>query len=660
MNGSLLHFDGQILHATSLGLARRWRLVDGVLQALSLTDVGSGREWITPLSEPSLVPPGGAPQAPCTVSWAVTSAPALPVEAPSQRATLTVRGADGRGYHLHLQVFTAGLGITCRLESFGNVAERVVAATVSTATGVELADAQQHRDSTVDLCERLHLVSAHLDLVEVTLQDQTDGHDNLAHERRWCLTPASRPQLRTCLIALEDPLTRSGLLIVRHAPLPHVRPVMMVPDVQAVDRDVRLVGHGCGDTGQGYAWTVLPFRDGAWGRATALHGWQRCLRAYVPGRDGRLLTNTWGDRNRDGRITAEFIAQEITAGAALGADICQIDDGWQRGISANSVDSAKGGVWIGFWAADPQFWDANAKRFPQGLAPIAAAATAAGINLGLWFAPDSADDFANWRRDADAVLHLHRTYRVGHVKIDGVKAHTKLSEDNLRRFLHAVLHESAGRVSFDLDITAEVRPGYFGAVEVGPLFVENRYTDWRRYWPHHTLRSLWQLAWHIPPQRLRMEFLNPSRHADKYAGDPLAPAAYPLDYALASVLVAEPLGWFEVSSLPPAMATACAALLTVWKQHRAALHGGTILPIGMCPDGTSWTGFCSVGSGVAHVLVFREQHTEAAMSLALPPGVVSCSPLTTLAGRGAARWDGDRLRVAIPTTLDWVWVRLGA
>ena len=65
------------------------------------------------------------------------------------------------------------------------------------------------------------------------------------------------------------------------------------------------------------------------------------------------------------RINETFIAEEIAAGAKLGVDVCQIDDGWQRGITANSVHKDQGGVWLGFYAADPQFWAAHPTRFPR-------------------------------------------------------------------------------------------------------------------------------------------------------------------------------------------------------------------------------------------------------------------------------------------------------
>ena len=88
---------------------------------------------------------------------------------------------------------------------------------------------------------------------------------------------------------------------------------------------------------------------------------------------------------------------------------------------------------------------------------------------------------------------------------------------------------SSGQVVFDLDVTAQTRPGYFGAMEAGPLFVENRYTDWHRYWPHQTLRNLWKLSRWVDPRRLRMEWLNHTRNTEKYANDPLAPAAWSPD-----------------------------------------------------------------------------------------------------------------------------------
>ena len=65
--------------------------------------------------------------------------------------------------------------------------------------------------------------------------------------------------------------------------------------------------------------------------------YQRQLRAYEAPHDGMFLSNTWGDRSRDARLNQEFMLKEIAAGARLGVDVVQIDDGWQKGRTANSA-----------------------------------------------------------------------------------------------------------------------------------------------------------------------------------------------------------------------------------------------------------------------------------------------------------------------------------
>ena len=400
--------------------------------------------------------------------------------------------------------------------------------------------------------------------------------------------------------------------------MPAGRPVPAAVDLQLHHRSVELLAHGAGDTGEGYPWTVLTYSGGDAGRARVLQAWQRRLRVPRPGLDGVFLTNTWGDRNRDGRIEEGFLVEEVAATAVLGAEVQQIDDGWQRGTTSNSVNRDQGGVWLGFWAADPRFWVPHPERLPQGLEPVVAACREHGVGLGLWFAPDSADDFANHERDAAVIVDHHRRLGVRWVKIDGVKAHTKTAERNLRRFFERVLHDTDGDVAFDLDVTAEVRPGWFGRPEVGPLFVENRYTDWGRYFPHATLRNLWQLAWWVAPWRLRLELLNHRRNAERYGDDPLAPGRYPADYLFAAVMVASPLGWFEVSQLPSATVAAIAPLVASWKRHRHELHGGSVIPVGDCPSGASWTGFCVEGGDHAHLVLLREYTPADGAALDLP------------------------------------------
>ena len=103
------------------------------------------------------------------------------------------------------------------------------------------------------------------------------------------------------------------------------------------------------------------------------------------------------------------------------------------------------------------------------------------MGLGLWFGPDSSHDAANWERDADLLLDYHRTLGINYFKIDSLKTRSSQSLQNQAALFDKVLKGSSNRVVFDLDVTAERRPGYFGLPEIGPVFVENRYTDWHKY-----------------------------------------------------------------------------------------------------------------------------------------------------------------------------------
>ena len=218
------------------------------------------------------------------------------------------------------------------------------------------------------------------------------------------------------------------------------------------------------------------------------------------------------------------------------------------------------------------------------------------------------------------------------------------------------------RSVFDLDVTAEIRPGYFGAPDVGPVFVENRYTDWGTYRPHQTLRNLWQLSQYVDPLRLRMEFLNNARSKEKYGDDPLAPSRYQPDCLFASVMCANPLGWFEASNLPEEYIESVSKLVAVWKRERSQWFAGSMIPIGDAPDGNSWTGFASVGQDgrSGFLLVFRELNDESSWSDSLSLFGEGPHRLTKLAGRGTAELAAGKVTVKIPERLDYLWLKVEA
>ncbi len=530
--------------------------------------------------------------------------------------------------------------------------------------GIETDKQASNVESAPDQAMVVTVEGRHQRLIQVELLDVTDRRNQLVHTKEWLLhhKDAENISLAGNLFAVECTLTGQGKIFVKRAPLPHVRqasgPVidLSVTADSAGGFDYAL--HQAGPEDQG-SWTVLDFAGGAPGRTRALHRWQQSLRPDTgPHRVPKFLSNSWGDRNRDSRIQEAFMLREIDRAAELGVEVVQIDDGWQKGRSANSAEAkAKGGVWSGFWDADPAFWTPDPVRFPNGLKPLLARASARGLAIGLWYAPDSWQEFRNWEKDAQQIVALHREYGVNHFKLDSIAAETVTARRHLASLFQAILDRSGGQIVCDLDITAGKRPGYFGEMAIGPLFVENRYTDWHSYWPHFTLRNLWQLSHWVDPRRLRMELLNNTRNNDKYKGDPLAPSHYPPATLFASVMFANPLGWFENTGLSDGYVGEVAPLVACWKKHRDRIFAGDILPIGEAPDGMAWTGFISSGAGAngGYAVVFNEKNPAASCRFELPR---SFAAVEVLSGAGEAHLDGDGLVATLAGPFGYLFVRL--
>lgn len=520
-------------------------------------------------------------------------------------------------------------------------------------------------DGSETILARFTVPEQHLRLLQVNLQDQSDKHNELVSVREWLLHPVESLELAGNLFVIENTLTGHGRILLKTQPLPHARSAPPRRDLRATplkSTGFEFTVFDENNAGSA-AFVDLPYEGGLAGRTLALQQFQRGLRpATAAHRVPRFLSNTWGDRSRDSRISHAFIEAEIRAGQRLGVEVVQIDDGWQTGITANSARSAGKGAWKGFWS-QPDFWTPHPDRFPGGLTPLIDLAARNGMLIGLWYAPDSHNDFHHWQKDVQCLLGLHRTLGIQHIKIDGIQAPTALAQANLTRLFDTLLRESAGNLVFDLDITAQLRPGFFGLPTVGPLFLENRYTDWHRYWPHQTLRNLWHLAWWVDPGRLRMEFLNNARNTHLYPADPLAPAHYTPDALFATVFFANPLGWFEVSNLPDGYSEAVAPLVTAWKSLRLDIFGGCILPLGSAPDGIDWTGFASVASDgrSAVALIFRESNPAATWSGVIPGfGNGRGIRCEVLHGTGSASWADGRLHCANVAPLGYLLVRLTA
>ncbi|MFR1867213.1 alpha-galactosidase [Eisenbergiella massiliensis] len=471
-----------------------------------------------------------------------------------------------------------------------------------------------------DYQDAFPLAPLHCKWKSVSFVDRTDDYDNLVHTDHGIFNRRESRYINGNLLFAEDPLDKEGLIFIKEGPTPLAYQGNVKTDFYVKGNSVFPVGWGfdrteCSRAGilTAYGSSVV-FWDGERGNASlALQDYHRALHSFSEQKDAFVMSNTWGDQSCDGRLSEQFLLEELEQAGRLGITLYQIDDGWQNGTSANSVNP--GGVWNGYYAANADFWEVNPLRFPNGLEPVAAFAKSKGVRLGLWFSPDSSHEFANWKKDSETLIGLHRRYGIAAFKMDGVKLTSKVSEENLTKLIQQVLTETDGNVFFNMDVTAETRSGYYGRIHYGSLFVENRFTGnfgkWPNYYPHRTLRNLWMLSEYMPASRLQMEFLNVARNQELYEGDPLAPAVCGMEYSFAVTMCANPLAWMELTGLNEAEARVLERILPQYRQVQSDLLSGYVLPIGEEPDGTAWTGFQSVKTeDKGYLLLIRENSSE--------------------------------------------------
>ena len=452
----------------------------------------------------------------------------------------------------------------------------------------------------------------------VTFRGCTDETNALVEVASFIITPDSQARsLRGNLLFLESPDREFGLFML-HDGLPEGEWRRECDARFVVDTNgVRALGWGFGPREvsneqhrESYRVTTGAYRPSV---RTGFEAMRRFLSVSAPVRSAErvIVVNPWGDRRLYKRLDEAFVLREIDATAAVGAEVYQIDDGWQAGGTLGDLIGKN-------LAIDESFWRICPRRFPRGFEPLAARAKERGVKLALWFAPDSARNYQTWQWQRDLLLHMHRNFGMDLFKIDGANLRTKSAEDQFVELIQSVIKESDGRVSFNLDITLGPRLGYFYSQRLGNLFVENRYVTAsdefaKHYYPHSTLRNLWNLAWYVPPLKMQFEIPNVDLsargpgHPDRNL--PLDGTQHRWDYIAAVPLMAAPLLWCEPSSLSPEATAAIKHVLGLHRAIRPRLLNGCTLPIGAEPDGHQWTGLQSVDGdddSRGLVQVFRE------------------------------------------------------
>ncbi|MBP2833679.1 alpha-galactosidase [Aquimarina sp. U1-2] len=471
------------------------------------------------------------------------------------------------------------------------------------------------------------LNNRHWETTVVSFKEATDYHDNLVFEQN-ILPYRKKTNLSGTILLASNQQDDIGFFLIKEAPISNSQHNYPGYDFQIDRQSVTIHGIGIAPENvtnswmQGYGYAI---GVGSADKTTMQYNllqYQKQLRKYIPNRDGMILSNTWGDRSKDSRMNEAFILKEIEHASKIGITHLQLDDGWQKGLSRNSASKA-GQKWDDWRTED---WQPHPKRFPNGFKTIIATAKKKNIEICLWFNPSKANSYQLWERDATILIDYYQKYGIEVFKIDGMSFADKQSEINLRKLFTKVMKASKGQVTFNMDVTAGRRVGYHYFNEFGNVFLENRYTDWGNYYPHRTLRNLWQLSGYVPTERLQIEFLNPLRNPHKYPKDDiLAPSKIPLSYSSAITLAAQPLAWMELSSLTNI--TTLEKQFTEYKKISEQLHSAIILPVGQEPSGFSWTGFVAYQKNKpAYALVFKEFTNTNTYKLKIPDLHIKVEP----------------------------------
>jgi hypothetical protein len=494
-------------------------------------------------------------------------------------------------------------------------------------------------------------------LKAVEFFDRTDHNNNLVKTQE-VLAFRNELKLKGNLMQISsDRAEEPGIFVLKVAPCSFVQLSYPGYDFKSVRNNISVEGAGIsgeklieGEWVMLYG-SVIGVYDGTdAGFTHALHTYQNSVRKTIPERDEMIMMNTWGDRNKDASISEPFLKAELDACEKLGVSHFQVDDGWQQGLSSNSAQ-AKGNKWD-VW--DKNDWKPHAERLPNGFKPIVEYARDKDIQLGLWFHPSNYNSYESWETDADIILDLYKNYDIRYFKIDGTQLPDKMSDHRLRLLFEKVSAESGGNVVINLDATAGNRTGYHYMNSYGNIFLENRYTDWGNYYPHWTLRNLWQLSAYVPAKNFQIEFLNKWRNKDVYGEeDLLAPYNIPFEYQFAITMMAQPLAWFEGTGLPQE-AMAIGSVIKKYRSIQADIHSGDVYPIGDEPCGYGWTGFQSVKDEKSgYLLVFREKNKEASCLMKTQISEGKNVVLTPVLGEGKKIISTPNSRQEIRFELPW-------
>ena len=334
-------------------------------------------------------------------------------------------------------------------------------------------------------------------------------------------------------------------------------------------------------------WTIL-WSGGNDGLQLALKKFDRMRYPVVPERDMFILSNTWGPADPDGvRFTEEdFLTKEIPALAALGADVMQIDDGWQKGGRSNEARDFEPRYKNG-WKNLKDLADKHKLRF--GLWITARYATAEEMKKNI-----EALGFVSWKVDFDQ-LHNRQDY-----------------EDRIQKY-RETMKFAPGLTQFSLcPEYDDPRYGWYYCKEYGSIYFQNVQESLPAHLtmvPYQTLRQHWLMAKYFNSNKLQVMLQNPKRVNANRSDAPQHSHAY--CFAMGFPFV--PCFFQSAQYLDEKGKEELRELISLFKKHREKIFSAYAFPVGDKPDNKSWAGFQMVSEGGAKdnfLLLFRELHSN--------------------------------------------------
>ena len=141
-----------------------------------------------------------------------------------------------------------------------------------------------------------------------------------------------------------------------------------------------------------WAWSTRGLGD----MSRKLHAWARDFGLRDGHRPRTVLLNNWEATYFD--FDQQRIAGLFPAAKTIGTELFLLDDGWFGDRHARTNDRAGLGDWM-----------PNPKRFPQGLAPLAAEAKRQGLQFGIWIEPEMVNPVSE-------LYERHPDWALGHPK----------------------------------------------------------------------------------------------------------------------------------------------------------------------------------------------------------------------------------------------------